>query len=486
MMTREQLSELLNLLGGSENIADIEHCITRLRLRVHDDSRVQLEEIKALSGVMAVVVAGGQYQVVLGVGKSAPAAEIFRELVVEGSGQSALTVRNNPVLNRDDLTVIADVEKARLKAKHSTQFHQFLSTFASIFTPLIPAFIAVGLLLGIASLLEQMLGAEKLASSAFWSNVVLYMKVFHKSLMSFLALMIGFNATRAFGGTGALGAVLAGFFVMTYSPEAKGVFSGLSTFFGIEIDPRGGIIGALIAAIVCAKVEKGIRRYVKPSLDLLVTPALTLLVMGILTFLVIMPVGSWLFVGMSWLFGNLSGNPLGTAILAGLFLVAVTMGIHQGFVPVYMALVESQGFNSLFPVLAMAGAGQIGATLALYVRAQKDSMLRQHIKGAIVPAFLGVGEPLIYGVTLPRIKPFITACLGGACGGFVIGLFAYLGYPVGLNSVFGPSGLLAIPLMTSQEGSLLGIQVYLTGMVSAWIGGFVTTWLWGSKNVDLS
>ena len=134
----------------------------------------------------------------------------------------------------------------------------------------------------------------------------------------------------------------------------------------------------------------------------------------------------------------------------------------------------------------MAGAGQVGAALALYVRARKDSILRQQIRGAIVPGFLGIGEPLIYGVTLPRIKPFVTACLGGACGGFTIGLIAWLGYPVGLNTVFGPSGLLALPLMTSNSGVFLGMGVYITGMVVAWIGGFAITWLFGSRDVDLS
>ncbi|MBN4724532.1 PTS transporter subunit EIIC, partial [Escherichia coli] len=110
---------------------------------------------------------------------------------------------------------------------------------------------------------------------------------------------------------------------------------------------------------------------------------------------------------------------------------------------------DAQGFNSLFPILAMAGAGQVGAALALFWRAKRDSLLRTQIKGAIIPGFLGIGEPLIYGVTLPRMKPFVTACLGGACGGFFVGLIAWLGLPVGLNTVFGPSGLVALPLMTS-------------------------------------
>ena len=98
-------------------------------------------------------------------------------------------------------------------------------------------------------------------------------------------------------------------------------------------------------------------------------------------------------------------------------------------------------------------AGQVGAALALYSRAGKDSLLRTQVKGTIIPGILGVGEPLIYGVTLPRVKPFITACCGGALGGFLVGLISWLGLPVGLNTVFGPSGIVALPLMTSAQGS---------------------------------
>jgi len=89
-------------------------------------------------------------------------------------------------------------------------------------------------------------------------------------------------------------------------------------------------------------------------------------------------------------------------------------------------------------------------------------------------------------VTLPRVKPFITACIGGAAGGFFVGLVAWLGLPVGLNTVFGPSGLVALPLMTSAHGIVAGMSVYAAGMAIAWIAGFAATWLFGSKNVDLS
>ncbi|MNC30457.1 PTS system N-acetylmuramic acid-specific EIIBC component [compost metagenome] len=167
-------------------------------------------------------------------------------------------------------------------------------------------------------------------------------------------------------------------------------------------------------------------------------------------------------------------------------MIAVVFGVHQGFIPVYFALMDVQGFNSLFPILAMAGGGQVGAALALYFRSAKDSATRIQVKGAIIPGLLGVGEPLIYAVTLPRVKPFVTACLGGACGGFFIGLVAWLGLPVGLNTVFGPSGLVSLPLMTSHEGIYAGMGVYAVGIVISYASGFILTWFFGHKDVDLA
>ena len=299
-------------------------------------------------------------------------------------------------------------------------------------------------------------------------------------------ILVGYNAQKAFGGTGVNGAIIAALFILGYNPSATvGYYSGLQDFFGLTIDPRGNIIGVLLAAWAGAKIERVIRNVIPDELDMILTSMLTLIFTAVLTYIVIMPIGVWLFQGMSWLFIHLNSNPLGCAVLAGVFLIAVVFGVHQGFIPVYLALMDSQGFNSLFPILSMAGAGQVGAALALYWKADVSSTLRTQIRGAIIPGILGVGEPLIYGVTLPRMKPFITACIGGAAGGLFIGTIAWLGLPVGLNSAFGPSGLVALPLMTSAKGIFPAIAVYGVGIVISWVCGFIITLLFGCKNVDL-
>ncbi|EFM1321713.1 PTS N-acetylmuramic acid transporter subunit IIBC [Escherichia coli] len=449
-MAKEISSELLNTIltrvGGPGNIASCGNCMTRLRLGVHDSSLVD-PNIKTLEGVKGVILTSDQVQVVFGPGKAHRAAKAMSELLGEAPVQ--------------DAAEIAAQNKRQLKAKQTSGVQQFLAKFATIFTPLIPGFIAAGLLLGIATLIATVMHVPADAQGTL-PDALNFMKVFSKGLFTFLVILVGYNAAAT-----------------------TGYYAGFHDFFGLPIDPRGNIIGVLIAAWACARIEGMVRRFMPDDLDMLLTSLITLLITATLAYLIIMPLGGWLFEGMSWLFMHLNSNPFGCAVLAGLFLIAVVFGVHQGFIPVYLALMDSQGFNSLFPILSMAGAGQVGAALALYWRAQPHSALRSQVRGAIIPGLLGVGEPLIYGVTLPRMKPFVTACLGGAAGGLFIGLIAWWGLPMGLNSAFGPSGLVALPLMTSAQGILPAMAVYAGGILVAWVCGFIFTTLFGCRNVNL-
>ncbi|MBF4435590.1 PTS N-acetylmuramic acid transporter subunits IIBC [Vibrio anguillarum] len=479
-ITSNMIAKLLSVVGGSGNIGKCGNCMTRLRLTLNNTALADQALLKTLPGVMGVVESDQQLQIILGPGKAQTAADMMNEMIANGDGAEtdmAVTA---------DLSAIAAEQKKQMKSKQTSGVQRFLSKFATIFTPLIPGFIAAGLLLGFATLLEQMFVIDQ-SPSQFMLDLITYMKVFGKGLFAFLSILIGYNAQQAFGGSGVNGAILASLFVLGYNPEATtGIYSGMSEFFGFAIDPRGNIIGVLLASILGAQVERKVRQYMPDDLDMILTSVVTLLIMGAVTFLVIMPIGGELFKGMSWLFLNLNDNPLGAALLSGLFLISVVFGIHQGFVPVYFALMDVQGFNSLFPILAMAGGGQVGASLALYFKANKDALLRTQVKGAIIPGILGIGEPLIYGVTLPRVKPFVTACIGGAAGGFFVGLVSYLGLPVGLNTVFGPSGIVAIPLMTSEQGIFAGMMVFVGGLLISYTVGFLATYFFGCKDVDLS
>ncbi len=348
-ITKEMIARILAHVGGAANVAQAGNCMTRLRLTLRDESLADSAAIRQIDGVMGVIVSDEQFQVVLGPGKAQTAAEMMNGLL-EAAPAAAPTLAD-----------VAAEKKQALKGRQTSAVQKFLAKFATIFTPLIPGFIAVGLLLGFATLAEQVFVLENAHPNASLVALIGYMKVFSKGMFTFLSILIGYNAQKAFGGSGVNGAIIASLFVLGYNPEAtSGFYAGISTFFGHGIDPRGNIIGVLIAAILGAWVERQVRRVMPANLDMILTSAVTLLIMGAVTFTVIMPIGGWLFTGMSWLFLHLNGNPFGSAVLAGLFLLAVMFGVHQGFVPVYFALVDAQGFNSLFPILAMAGAGQVG------------------------------------------------------------------------------------------------------------------------------
>lgn len=210
-----------------------------------------------------------------------------------------------------DAAEIAAQNKRQLKARQTSGVQQFLAKFATIFTPLIPGFIAAGLLLGIATLIATVMHVPADAQGTL-PDALNFMKVFSKGLFTFLVILVGYNAAQAFGGTGVNGAIIAALFLLGYNPAATtGYYAGFHDFFGLPIDPRGNIIGVLIAAWACARIECMVRRFMPDDLDMLLTSLITLLITATLAYLIIMPLGGWLFEGMSWLFMHLNSNPLG-------------------------------------------------------------------------------------------------------------------------------------------------------------------------------
>lgn len=192
-----------------------------------------------------MIVSDEQFRVVLGPGKAQTAAEMMNGLL-EAAPAAAPTLAD-----------VAAEKKQALKGKQTSAVQKFLAKFATIFTPLIPGFIAVGLLLGFATTAEQVFVLENAHPNASPVALIGYMKVFSKGMFTFLSILIGYNAQKAFGGSGVNGAIIASLFVLGYNPEAtSGFYAGISTFFGHGIDPRGNIIGVLIAAILGAWVER--------------------------------------------------------------------------------------------------------------------------------------------------------------------------------------------------------------------------------------
>lgn len=221
-------------------------------------------------------------------------------------------------------------------------------------------------------------------------------------------------------------------------------------------------------------VEKQLRKIVPNSLDIIFTPTLSLLIVGLITIFLIMPIAGFISTSLVGTINTVLeiGGPVAGFILGATFLPLVMFGLHQILTPIHIEMISATGATNLLPILAMAGAGQVGAALALWIKAKRNKQLTSMIKGALPVGFLGIGEPLIYAVTLPLGRPFITACLGGGIGGAVIALFGNVG-----ATAIGPSGIALIPLIANGKW-----VAYVMGLIAAYLGGFVLTYLFGVPN----
>ncbi|MFB7332898.1 PTS transporter subunit EIIC [Streptomyces adustus] len=463
---------ILPLVGGPANVTSVAHCMTRLRLGLADPARVDaaaLRSLRALPGVLGVVADDTSYQIVLGPGAVARVTTEFEELMrsaaagdpADRSAAGGDTTVRGPAAG--DPAVRGAVPSGE-RRRDAAPAKAVLRRVADIFVPLIPALIGCGVLAGVAGLL---------VNNGLLPGLAPALSAVSSAFMALIAVFVGHNTAKEFGGTPILGGAVAA--VVVYPGVAK------VTVFGTALAPgQGGVLGALAAALLGTYVEKWCRGRVSDALDVLLTPALTVLVAGLATLYGLMyaagQVAAAFGTAANWLLST-TGAFAGL-VLGGLFLPLVMLGLHQALIPIHTTLIEQQGSTVLLPILAMAGAGQVGAALAVYVRLRHDTSIRTTIRSALPAGLLGVGEPLVYGVSLPLGRPFLTACAGGAAGGAFIGCFAMLGDHVGAKAI-GPSGWALFPLLAGNRGPAATAAIYAGGLLTGYAVGFAATYLFG-------
>ncbi|WP_034916404.1 PTS transporter subunit EIIC [Erwinia sp. 9145] len=443
--------ELLQGMGGAGNINKLENCMTRVRVEVNDDAQVDLPTLRKLDGVKGYVRQGQQHQFIVGPGASAKVVEAMRGLM---TGQMP-DATSNPVSAR-----------AQAKKKYKAPMSDALRQLANVFIPLIPAFIASGLIVGIINILKRPDVVGDFASQ--YPNLLGLAGIFGTAIFAIMNILVGVNAARVFGGSTAMGGVMAG---ILSSPQLAQI-----TLFGEALQPgRGGVIAVLLVVVMMCWIEKRLREWLPESVELILNPLLTTLITATIAIVVLQPLGGVISdaIAHGATLAIDRGGMLVGAVLAGTFLPLVLTGLHQGLVPIHVELVQAHGFNALLPILAMAGMGQVGASIAVLMKTRSDR-LKKLIKGALPVGILGIGEPLIFGVTLPLGKPFIAACLGGAVGGALIS-----SGKVAAVITFGLSGLpLALTIVSGK------VMLYLAGCLAAVIGGFIFTWFMGFNDPE--
>ena len=354
-----------------------------------------------------------------------------------------------------------------------------LRVIGDIFIPLLPGIICAGLCGGFATLIAQ--AVPNYAESSTWAFIYQILRLINNAMMTFLTAWAGYLAAERFGGTPILGGMLGMITSLDGINEIAsimGLYNSAVPLDSVLCSGKGGVLAVIVGALLIAYVEKSIRTVMPKSIDIVFTPLLTMVLCVVPYIVFIMPLFGYASSGIVWLFSRacLSENVFIRAIsgylAAAFFLPLVAAGMHHGLVALYSVQLSELGFVTLYPALAMAGAGQVGAALALWKKAKKVGIpdLCSVISGALPAGLLGVGEPLIYGVTLPLGKPFLTAGLGAGFGG------AFIMVTQVASTTWGPSGLLGAFVMTAGPGGSLGsVLLYLTALFISYAAGYLIT-----------
>lgn len=425
----------------SEDIGDVTNCMTRLRLKINSPSEKKIAALKKIGGVLGVNVSGDELQIILGPGRAAAVAKSFISIKNSDTGKNASPFDG-------------DALHQKIREQNNTPIKNLFRKIASVFLPLIPAFIACGLLTGLLNI------ALKINPALGSFPIVRLLGVIGNTAFYCLNIMAGWNAGKEFGAAPALTASLA---ALMQHPSLSSV-----TLLGSTLTPgRGGIIAVLIVAAFASFIERKIRRIIPETFDLFVTPLLTLIISGLAAILVLQPIGG---MASDLIFHVATaavetGGAIAGALMAGFFLPCVMLGIHQLITPIHAELIARDGVTVLLPILAMAGAGQVGASIAVYART-KNKALKKTILSALPVGMMGVGEPLIYGVTLPLLRPFIGACIGASFGGAIAA-----SSKVGAMTL----GISGLPLAAATDNPV----IYLAGVAASYVAGFIATWLLG-------
>ncbi|QCK29239.1 sucrose-specific PTS transporter subunit IIBC [Streptococcus pyogenes] len=457
MDNRQIATEVIEALGGRENVRSVAHCATRLRVMVHDEGKIDKEKAEAIDKVKGAFFNSGQYQMIFGTGT---VNNIYGEVVALGLPTSSTS------------------EQKAEAGKQGNIFQRAIRTFGDVFVPIIPAIVATGLFMGVRGLVTQPAIMDLFGVHEYGENFLMYTRILTDTAFVYLPALVAWSAFRVFGGNPIIGIVLGLMLVSNELPNAWVVASGGDvkplTFFGFVpvVGYQGTVLPAFFVGLVGAKLEKWLHKKVPEALDLLVTPFLTFAIMSTLGLFVIGPV----FHSLENLV--LAGTqavlhlPFGIAglIVGGIQQLIVVTGIHHIFNFLEAQLIANTGKDPFNAYLTAATAAQAGATLAVAVKTKSPKL-----KGLAFPstlsALLGITEPAIFGVNLRYPKVFVSGLIGGALGGWVAGLFGIAGTGFGITVL--PGTLLYL------NGQLL--QYLVTMLVGLGVA-FAIAYTWGYQD----
>ena len=448
MNNTEIAKSVIEAIGGKDNVSSVAHCATRLRIMVKDKEKIDTNRVENIEKVQGAFFNAGQFQIIFGTGT---VNRIYDEVVSLGLPTSTTS------------------EMKAEAAKQGNWFQRAVRTFGDVFVPIIPAIVATGLFMGLRGLLEAF-------GVVLPSDFLIYSKILTDTAFIALPALVVWSTFKVFGGNQTIGIVLGLMLISGSLPNAWEVAKGGEIvpikFFGLVdvVGLQGSVLPAFIIGVVGANFEKWVRKYVPEVLDLLVTPFITLFVMSILGLFVLGPIFHQVEKVILSLTTTVLYLPfgLGGLIIGGTHQLIVVSGVHHIFNLLEINLLSATGQNPFNAIITAAMTAQGAAAVAIGVKT-KSPKLKALTFPAALSAFLGITEPVIFGVNLRFRKPFVLSLLAGALGGALSALLGLAGTSNGITII--PGSMLYV-----GNGQL---PQYLFMVAVSFALGFTFTYLFG-------
>ena len=460
---------VLKDVGGAGNIVAAAHCATRLRLVLKNQDKVDQAAIDNDEDLKGSFLNAGQFQIIVGPGD---VNEVHKHLIAAGA----------PEASKDELKSIA--------AKQGNLVSRFIKTIADIFVPLIPVLVGGGMLMAVNSVLTSkgIFGPQPFIEMyPEWEGFADIVNLLSAAPFAFLPVLVGFSATKVFGGNPYLGMTMGAAMV---SPALMNGYSVAKSLAGVEgADPmtywnlfglqvqqagyQGTVLPIMLVAFILANIEKFFHKVLKGTIDFIFTPTLTILITGFLTFLLVGPpmfqLGTWLGEGINWLY-TVAG-PLGGLIFGTFYAFIVMTGMHQAFPPIEMSLWATGG-SFIFVVASMSNVAQ-GAAAAGVALTTKNTKIKGIASASAPSAFLGITEPAMFGVNLALRWPFYIAIVSAGIGAMVASILNVKAIALGA------AGYIGFPSISPTTGA--GWAGFFGSLILTTVIAFVASFIWGKK-----
>lgn len=469
-MKYEQLAkDIIKNVGGKENVISLAHCITRLRFKLKDEKKANTDVLKNMDGVVTVVQSGGQYQVVIG----SHVPDVYQEVIKVGG-----------------LDTGSSEETEETEGK-SGIFNKFIDMISGVFTPVLGVLTATGMIKGF-NVLFLSLGWITKESGTY--QILLAVG---DCLLYFFPIFLGYTAAKKFKMNEfvgmAIGAALVypALSIISTREPLYTLFSGtiiaspvFIKFLGIPVilmSYSSSVIPILISTFFASKLEKKLKKVIPSMLKNFLVPCLTLLIIVPLTFIVIGPIATWISKFLGYITVSIyQASPILAGIaIGGAWQALVVFGLHWGFVPIALNNLATLGSD---PIMALSSAtpfATAGVVLAVLLKT-KSKKLKGIAAPACISSLFGVSEPSIYGVTLPRKKPFIITLISAGISGGIMGIAGTKLYVMGAGGIFGLPGFI-----NPKTGMDKGFYGYIIAIVLAFVIGFTLTYLFGFKDDEV-